>query len=35
MNRHPKAKPDGVGGYLKTGAKAKTGLNRSINDAGW
>ncbi len=33
--RRPAPKPDGKGGYLPNGAKRKTGLNTSINDAGW
>jgi len=33
--RRPKPKPDGVGGYAPNRAAAKTGLNRSIHDAGW
>jgi putative transposase len=35
MTRRPKPRPDGNGGYEPNGAKAKSGLNRSINDAGW
>ncbi|HEX6777444.1 MAG TPA: transposase, partial [Ktedonobacterales bacterium] len=31
----PQSKPDGNGGYLPNGAKAKAGLNKSIHDAGW
>jgi putative transposase len=33
--RRPKPRPDGTGGYGPNGATAKTGLNRSIHDAGW
>ena len=33
--RRPKPRPDGAGGYAPNGAAAKTGLNRSIHDAGW
>jgi putative transposase len=33
--RRPKPRPDGTGGYAPNGAKAKTGLNRCIHDAGW
>jgi putative transposase len=35
MTRRPKPRPDHQGGYEPNGAKAKTGLNRSIHDAGW
>jgi putative transposase len=37
MTRRPKTKPDSenAGAFLPNGASAKTGLNRSINDAGW
>jgi putative transposase len=35
MARHPAPKLDGNGGYLRNGAKAKAGLSRSIQDAGW
>jgi putative transposase len=35
MVRRPKPCPDGKGGYVPNGAAAKTGLNRSIYDAGW
>jgi putative transposase len=35
MTRRPKPRPDGNGGYEPNGAAAKTGLNRSIQDAGW
>jgi putative transposase len=31
----PKPDPDQAGGFLPNGAAAKTGLNRSISDAGW
>ena len=31
----PKADPDNVGEYLPNGAAAKSGLTKSINDAGW
>jgi putative transposase len=31
----PKPDPDTSGGFLPNGASAKTGLNRSIADAGW
>lgn len=31
----PVADPDSPGGFLSNGAAAKTGLNRSISDAGW
>jgi putative transposase len=31
----PRPDPDNPGGYLPNGAAAKSGLNRSINDAGW
>ncbi|WP_282693669.1 transposase [Streptomyces sp. CC208A] len=31
----PKPDPDQPGGFLPNGAAAKTGLNRSISDAGW
>jgi putative transposase len=33
--RRPKPRPDGAGGFAPNGAAAKTGLNRSIHDAGW
>jgi putative transposase len=33
--RRPKPRSDGAGGYEPNGAAAKTGLNRSIHDAGW
>jgi putative transposase len=33
--RRPQPRPDGAGGYAPNGAAAKTGLNRSIHDAGW
>lgn len=37
MNRRakPKPDPDDPGSFLPNGAAAKTGLNRSIADAGW
>jgi putative transposase len=37
MTKRAKAKPDpeNSGQFLPNGASAKTGLNRSINDAGW
>ncbi|HEV2332443.1 MAG TPA: transposase, partial [Gammaproteobacteria bacterium] len=35
MSRRPAPKPNGNGGYLKNGASAKSGLNKSIQDAGW
>jgi putative transposase len=37
MSRRPAPKPDPVqpGGYLPNGAAAKSGLNKSILDAGW
>jgi putative transposase len=35
LSRRPAPVPDGNGGYLHNGAKAKTGLNNSIRDAGW
>lgn len=37
MTRRPKPKPDESrpGAFLPNGAAAKTGLNKSINDAGW
>ena len=35
LSRRPKAKPDGNGGYLPNGARAKAALNKSIQDAGW
>ena len=35
MSRRPTPKPDGTGGYLHNGANRKTGLNKSILDAGW
>jgi putative transposase len=31
----PAPQPDGDGGYLPTGARAKAGLNKAIQDAGW
>jgi putative transposase len=35
MVKRPKPKLDEVGGFLPNGAAAKSGLNRSIHDAGW
>lgn len=35
LSARPQPKPDGNGAYLPNGAKAKSGLNKSINDAGW
>jgi putative transposase len=35
MTRRPKPRPDGEGGFEANGAKAKSGLNRAILDAGW
>ena len=35
MTRGAAPRPDGEGGYLPNGAAAKSGLNRSILDAGW
>jgi putative transposase len=35
MVKRAKPKHDGKGGYLKNGAKAKSGLNRVILDCGW
>jgi putative transposase len=35
MSRRPEPKPDGNGGYLHNGVSAKSGRNRSIQDAGW
>jgi putative transposase len=35
LSRRPSPIPDGTGGYLPNGAKAKAGLNKSIQDAGW
>ena len=35
MTRRPKPRRDGKGGYEPNRAKAKTGLNRAILDAGW
>lgn len=35
MTRHPAPRPDGNGGYEPNGGSAKSGLNRSILDAGW
>lgn len=35
MTRRAVPRPDGAGGYEPNGGSAKTGLNRSILDAGW
>ncbi|MFI7134181.1 RNA-guided endonuclease InsQ/TnpB family protein [Nonomuraea sp. NPDC050153] len=35
MTRRAAPKPDGEGGYLPNGQSAKSGLNKSILDAGW
>ncbi|MDP9869102.1 hypothetical protein J2S55_008368 [Streptosporangium brasiliense] len=35
MTRRAAPRPDGAGGYLLNGGSAKSGLNRSIVDAGW
>ena len=35
MSKRPKPKQDENGSYLPNGAAAKSGLNKSINDAGW
>lgn len=35
MTRRPAPRPDGAGAYKPNGRSAKTGLNRSILDAGW
>jgi putative transposase len=35
MSKRPKAKQDETGNYLPNGASAKSGLNKSIVDAGW
>jgi putative transposase len=35
MTRRPKPRPGGNGGHEPNGAAAKTGLNKSIHDAGW
>lgn len=35
MTRRAAPRPDGAGGYLPNGGSSKTGLNRSILDAGW
>ncbi|MER6001963.1 transposase [Nonomuraea angiospora] len=35
MTKAPTPKPDGAGGHLPNGAAAKSGLSKSILDAGW
>jgi putative transposase len=35
LTRRPKPRQDGSGAYIPNGAKAKSGLNKSILDAGW
>ena len=35
LSRRPTPVSDGTGGYLPNGASRKTGLNKSIHDAGW
>jgi putative transposase len=35
MTRRPRPRPDGNGGHEPNGAAAKTGLSKSIHDAGW
>jgi putative transposase len=35
LSRRPEPMPDGKGGYAHNGATRKTGLNKSIHDAGW
>jgi putative transposase len=35
MTRRPHPRPDAAGGYAPNGAAAKSGLNKSILDAGW
>jgi len=35
MTSRPKPSPDSNGGYEPNGAAAKSGLNKSIHDAGW
>ena len=35
MTRRPKSRPAGSASYEPNGAAAKSGLNKSINDAGW
>jgi putative transposase len=35
MTARPKPRPDGNGGHEPNGAAAKSGLNKSIHDAGW
>ncbi len=35
MTRRPNPRPNGSGGHEPNGAAAKSGLNKSIHDAGW
>jgi putative transposase len=35
MTARPKPRPDGNGGHASNGTAAKSGLNKSIHDAGW
>jgi putative transposase len=35
MTARPRPRPDGNGGYQPNGAAAKSGLNKSVLDAGW
>jgi putative transposase len=35
MTARPKPRPNGTGGHEPNGAAAKSGLNKSIHDAGW
>jgi putative transposase len=35
MTARPKPRPDGSGGHQPNGTAAKSGLNKSIHDAGW
>jgi putative transposase len=35
MTARPRPRPDGSGGHQPNGAAAKSGLNKSIHDAGW
>jgi putative transposase len=35
LSARPAPLPDGSGSYLRNGARAKAGLNKSIRDAGW